>query len=135
MKEKFLKWIKAAGIRALKTMAQAALSVLATTTMITEVDWKLTASTVALAGVASLLMSIKGLPELKQTGSRWGWLAAVMIRAARTFAQSAIATIGSAAIFAEVNWPVVLSTAFMAAVLSVITSAITDIPEVDDGEQ
>ena len=66
MKEKFLKWLKAAGIRAVKTTAQAALASLGTAAFIGEVNWALVASTSALAGIASLLTSIAGLPELKE---------------------------------------------------------------------
>ena len=66
MKEKFLKWIKAAGIRAIKTVAQAALAALGTAAFMGEVNWPMVASTAALAGIASLLTSIAGLPELKE---------------------------------------------------------------------
>ena len=66
MKEKILKWLKAAGIRALKTVAQAALASLGTAAFIGEVNWVMVASTAALAGIASLLTSIAGLPELKE---------------------------------------------------------------------
>lgn len=66
MKEKFIKWLKAAGIRAIKTVAQAALASLGTAAFIGEVNWSMVASTAALAGIASLLTSIAGLPELKE---------------------------------------------------------------------
>lgn len=66
MKEKILKWLKAAGIRALKTVAQAALASLGTAAFIGEVNWVMVGSTAALAGIASLLTSIAGLPELKE---------------------------------------------------------------------
>ena len=59
------KWFKAAGIRALRTMAQAALALIGTNGIgITEVDWAAVASAAALAGVISILMSIAGLPEV-----------------------------------------------------------------------
>lgn len=60
------KWAKAAGIRALKTTAQAAVALLPAGAMITAVDWKVVAGTAALAGAASLLTSVAGLPELKE---------------------------------------------------------------------
>lgn len=57
------KWAKAAGVRAVKTMAQTAVALLPAAATITAVDWKTVAGTAALAGVASLLTSVKGLPE------------------------------------------------------------------------
>lgn len=64
-------WIKAAGIRALKTIAQTALATISTSAAITmgDVDWILVGSTAALAGVLSLLTSIVGLPELKKNNT------------------------------------------------------------------
>lgn len=58
-------WWKAAGIRALKTVAQAALGVIGCSALISEVNWPLVASAAAMAGVLSLLMSLAGLPEVK----------------------------------------------------------------------
>lgn len=66
MKETFIKWIKAAGIRALKTVAQTAVATIGTTAVMAEVDWLMVASASALAGILSLLTSIAGLPELKE---------------------------------------------------------------------
>ena len=57
------KWAKAAGIRALKTVAQAAIAAIGSTAVFTEVNWAVVGSTALLAGVLSLLMSIAGLPE------------------------------------------------------------------------
>ena len=59
------KWFKAAGIRALKTVAQAAVSLIPASVMITEVDWKVVVGTSLLAGIVSLLTSVAGLPELE----------------------------------------------------------------------
>lgn len=58
-------WIKAAGIRAIKTVAQTAVAMIGTSVVISEVDWIMVASASALAGVLSLLTSVAGLPELK----------------------------------------------------------------------
>lgn len=61
-------WIKAAGVRAVKTMAQTAVAMLPAAATIQQVDWHTVIGTAALAGIASLLTSLKGLPELKQEG-------------------------------------------------------------------
>ena len=67
MKKIFTKeWFAAAGIRALKTVAQTAVASIGVTAMIHEVDWVVVGSTAALAGVLSLLTSIVGLPELEE---------------------------------------------------------------------
>ena len=57
------KWWKAAGMRAVKTMAQVFIATVGTTTMLTEVDWMVVASTTALAGILSVVTSIAGIPE------------------------------------------------------------------------
>ncbi|MBQ3817140.1 MAG: hypothetical protein II802_02565 [Clostridia bacterium] len=67
MKKNYVvKWIKAAGIRALKTIAQTAVALIPAAVTITAVDWKMVIGTSLLAGVVSLLTSISGLPELKE---------------------------------------------------------------------
>ena len=58
-------WIKAAGVRAIKTVAQAAIASIGAATVMQDVNWAMIASASALAGVLSLLMSIAGLPKLK----------------------------------------------------------------------
>lgn len=63
----FKSWIKAAGVRAIKTVAQTAVATIGTTAVMAEVDWVMVASASALAGILSLLTSIAGLPELKET--------------------------------------------------------------------
>ena len=64
-KDYWIKWLKAAGVRAVKTVAQTAVALLPAASMITEVDWKVVAGTAALAGVASLLTSLAGIPEVQ----------------------------------------------------------------------
>lgn len=59
------KWWKAAGVRAVKTVAQAAVAAIGTTAMFSEVDWLVVGSTALLAGVLSLLTSVAGLPEVE----------------------------------------------------------------------
>lgn len=63
--EYFKKWLKAAGIRALKTVAQTAVAMIPVSVMINEVDWVTVGGTALLAGLVSILTSIAGLPELK----------------------------------------------------------------------
>lgn len=58
-------WLKAAGIRALKTVAQTAIATIATCTVMSEVNWPVVGSASLLAGILSLLTSLAGLPELK----------------------------------------------------------------------
>ena len=58
-------WIKAAAIRAIKTVAQTAVATIGTTAVMAEVDWLMVASASLLAGVLSVLTSIAGLPEVK----------------------------------------------------------------------
>ncbi|MBR9961734.1 MULTISPECIES: holin [unclassified Anaerostipes] len=60
------KWLKAAAIRAVKTMAQTAVSLIPAAQMIQQVDWKVVAGTAALAGVASILTSVAGIPEISE---------------------------------------------------------------------
>ena len=59
-------WIKAAGIRAIKTMAQTAVAIISTSVIMSEVDWSMVLSASVLAGILSLLTSIAGLPELEK---------------------------------------------------------------------
>ena len=58
-------WIKAAGIRAIKTVAQAAIATIGTSAVLSEVDWVMVVSSSVLAGILSLLTSLAGLPELE----------------------------------------------------------------------
>ena len=59
-------WIKAAGIRAIKTVAQAAIATIGTSAVLSEVDWVMVVSASVRAGILSLLTSLAGLPELEE---------------------------------------------------------------------
>ena len=59
-------WFKAAGVRAIKTIAQTAIATIGTSAVLGEVNWIAVGSASALAGILSLLMSIAGLPEVKE---------------------------------------------------------------------
>ena len=63
------------------------------------------------------------------------FIVAALIRAVRTLAQTAIATIGTTALITEVDWRVVASASAMAAVLSILTSIATGLPEVDSAKK
>ena len=66
MSEKTKKWFKAAGVRAVKTMAQTAVSLIGVGAVMSDVDWIMVCSASLLAGILSLLTSVAGLPELKE---------------------------------------------------------------------
>ena len=70
MKTYLEKWVKAAGIRAIKTVAQTAVATIGTSMAISQVDWKMVASASILAGFLSLLTSIAGLPEVDNDEDR-----------------------------------------------------------------
>lgn len=60
------KWFKAAAVRAVKTMAQAAIAMIGTSAVLEDVSWQVVASASVLAGVLSLLTSVSGLPEVEK---------------------------------------------------------------------
>lgn len=61
-----MKWWKAAGVRAIKTVAQAAIATIGTSAVLSEVDWRMVVSASLLAGLLSLLTSVAGLPEVDE---------------------------------------------------------------------
>ena len=65
-KAKFLNWAKAAGMRAVKTVAQTAVAMIPVGVSIEQVGWGAVAGTALLAGVCSILTSVAGLPEIKE---------------------------------------------------------------------
>ncbi len=65
MKKSFAKWAKAAGIRAVKTIAQTVIATIGTSAVLGDVNWLMVLSSSAMAGLLSVLTSIAGLPEIK----------------------------------------------------------------------
>lgn len=66
MSEKTKKWLKAAGVRAIKTVAQTAIATIGTSVAMGDVNWAMVASASCLAGILSLLTSVAGLPEVTE---------------------------------------------------------------------
>lgn len=66
MKYDFKRWLKAAGVRALKTVAQTAIATIGSSAIISEVNWAVVGSASLLAGILSILTSIAGLPEVPE---------------------------------------------------------------------
>jgi len=60
-------WLKAAAVRAVKTMAQAAIAMIGTSVVLSDIDWKLVLSASVVAGILSVLTSLAGLPEVDDT--------------------------------------------------------------------
>lgn len=65
MREKWKLWWKAAGVRAIKTMAETAIATIGAAAVLSAVEWPVVLSATILSGVLSLLVSVKGLPEVK----------------------------------------------------------------------
>ena len=65
MTNNFKSWLKAAGIRAIKTIAQTAVATIGTSAILSEVNWAVVGSAALLAGILSLLTSVAGLPEVQ----------------------------------------------------------------------
>lgn len=66
MKKNFKQWVKAAVVRAIKTVAQTAVSIIGTSVVISDIDWRMVVSAAAVAGILSILTSVAGLPEVDE---------------------------------------------------------------------
>lgn len=71
MKTNFKNWAKAAGIRAIKTVAQTAVATIGVSAVMSEVNWLAVGSASLLAGILSILTSVAGLPEAKEEQTEW----------------------------------------------------------------
>lgn len=122
-------WAKAAGIRAIKTVAQTMVANISLAAVVSPDDWMVALSASILAGIASLAMSLVGLPEEKDdTGSARSWVKAALIRSVRTIGQSVASSLAAFTLLSEVYWPTVLAAALVAGALSILTS-IGGVPE------
>lgn len=65
MKDYWTKWLKAAGVRAIKTVAQTAIATIGTSAVMGDVNWLMVGSASLLAGILSLLTSLAGIPEVE----------------------------------------------------------------------
>ena len=127
---KNLNWWKAAGLRAVRTFAQDALSLIPVAASVAEVDFAKLFGTAALAAVLSMFTSLAGLPELDD-GTPRKWIKAVGVRMLKTAAQTAVAMIPLAISITEVDWLSVASCCAMAALVSLLMS-LKGLPEVDE---
>lgn len=121
-------WFRVAGARALRTA-------LVTLVPLLPLVWQgqdvqRTVSVVGMAGIASLVTSLAGLPELDGTGRRW-WHA-TLIRAGKTLGQVLAASITTAILVTDVSWASVLWSAFGAAAGTVLLAVIAALPEADE---
>jgi len=66
MSDKHKKWLKAAGVRAVKTVAETAIATIGTSAILSDVNWKIVVSASLLSGLLSLLFSVKGVPEVEE---------------------------------------------------------------------
>lgn len=71
-RKRFKRWLKRAGIRALKTGSQAALGIIGTSVVIADIDWLMVVSATLVAMIVSLLMSTAGLPEIDKENDLYG---------------------------------------------------------------
>ena len=106
--------------RAARTALQVILGYLLTAGTIGGVDWTTAGLAAVFAVIVSVLQAAVDLPSMHHLG----WLAEVLGRALRTFAQTALGSVGAATLLTDVAWGTVLSAAALAALVSVVTSII-----------
>lgn len=113
-------WFAGVLDRALRTALQTLAAYLSAAQLLNEVDWRAALLAAAFSVVASLLTALVSSPSF---GEAWGFQ--VLERAVKTFCQSLVAFIGTAAMFDQVDWKTGLSAAGLAALYSVVTSVMT----------
>lgn len=127
--ENFLNWLKAALIRAGKTFIQSGTSILSTAVVLSDVNVLLILNTAGLAAILSVITSLAGLPEL-ESGSE-NKAKAILIRALKTVAQTALSYVATMTLISEVDWLKVLSASVLAGIISVGMNFKADLPEVE----
>ena len=124
-------WAKAASIRAGKTAIYVAIPFFAVATTFGQINWPTFAGTVILAVILSYATSaIAGLPEV--AGKVLPTWLALAERFVKTFAQAVVAGIGSATVFGDVHWAAILQASLFAAVASLLTGLLTNLPGTAD---
>lgn len=113
-------WFAGVLDRALRTALQTLAAYLSAAQLLNQVDWRAAALATGFAVVLSLLTSLIGSPSFGEA-----WAFQVLERAAKTFAQTLLTFIGVATMFDQVDWKTGLSAAALAALYSVVTSAMT----------
>lgn len=121
-------WLRLAGARALRTALVTLVPLLPF--LLAGDDVGATLSTIAMAGVLSLVTSLAGLPE--NTGRHVTWWYATAVRAVKTFGQVLAAQLAVAVILTDVDWAVALWSAFGSACGTVLLAAIARLPEVEE---
>lgn len=129
MKKNFLDWLKAALIRAGKTFVQSATSLLSTAVVFADVNVLLLVNTAGLSAIASLFTSMVGLPELGDGNE--SKYKAMIVRAVKTVAQTALSYIATLTLVSEVDWARVASASLLAGLISLGMNFHVDLPEVE----
>lgn len=122
-------WAKAAGVRAIKTVAQTMVANVGIAAAVNPGDWLVALSASLLAGIVSLATSLVGLPEETDgSGGARSWVKSAVIRSIKTIGQSVASSLATFTLLSEVYWPSVLAAALVAGALSILTS-IAGLPE------
>lgn len=125
-------WAKAAGVRALKTVAQTLIANVGISATMNRGNWMVALSASIMAGIVSLAMSLVGLPEeTDSNGGAQSWIRAALVRSIKTIGQSVASSLAAFTLLSEVYWPSVLAAALIAGALSIVTS-IAGLPEAEE---